>query len=902
MRAFFLLLGFAFGGGVILEWPGVIIGFLFGLTYLEFNKLRNKIDRLETQLESKNIIEPEKKSVTYDVIEPSASVTETSPEIQRPAYKESLPREGKITPAAIESDIEKPDPARPDLTTAPSSPVSDAIYSTANFIKKFFTTGNVVAKVGIIVVFFGVGFLLKFIAQHALLPIEARLFGVALGGLIMLIAGWRMRTNRLTYGLILQGGGIGILYLTLFATAKQYYLIPIILAFGIMVGLVILSAILAVLQDSKALAGFGAIGGFLAPVLMSTGSGNHVVLFSYYALLDAGILGIAWFRAWRELNLIGFVFTFTIGLMWGNRYYQPSYFVSTEPFLIIFFLFYAAISVLFALRQPVHLKGYLDSTLVFGTPLITFGLQSALVHNFEYGLSISALAMGGFYIQLATTLWRKKIDGMRLLTEAFLAFGVVFGSLAIPLALDGRWTASSWTLEGAALVWVGLHQRRLLARNFGLLLQLGASVSFLITLQEATGDIPVFNSFYISCLLISLSALFSSYMLQSFMDILKKWEKDFHLLMLTLGLLWWFGSGFHELDIHLSIPDLYISLLLLISLSSLGMSFAGIRLEWSALQFPPIGLLPAVIFLVGANIRLIDDFHPFMRWGAFGWLIALPVHFWQLYYFEKIWPQKIIIWLHLLSLWFLAILLSFEAGWLINWFTDGAGTWKFVAWGVVPGIFVFSLMEKGQKLRWPVQRFSSEYLGLGNPPLIVYLMIWNLAVCFLSGDPYPLQYLPILSPLDLTQLFSLFIIVRCALLIYRKELPLKYNLDVRVLAYTPALIFFAWLNSLVARTVHFYGSIDFSINGLFSSIIFQSAISIVWTLTALFITVWATRKGFREVWFTGAALISLVVVKLFIVDLASTGTIARIISFLVVGALMLLIGYLSPLPVRQEEK
>jgi len=131
-----------------------------------------------------------------------------------------------------------------------------------------------------------------------------------------------------------------------------------------MICLVALTGALAVLQDSKSLAIFGIVGGFMAPVLMSTGSGSHVMLFSYYALLNAGILFIAWFRAWRELNVLGFIFTFVVSAFWGHQYYQPAYFATTEPFLILFSV-YVAISILFAHRQPPKLKGFVDGPLVF---------------------------------------------------------------------------------------------------------------------------------------------------------------------------------------------------------------------------------------------------------------------------------------------------------------------------------------------------------------------------------------------------------------------------------------------------------------------------------------------------------------------------------------------------------
>lgn len=89
--------------------------------------------------------------------------------------------------------------------------------------------------------------------------------------------------------------------------------------------------------------------------------------------------------------------------------------------------------------------------------MAAFGLQYGLVHDTPYGLAFSALALGLFYIGLTLTLWQKRGTSLRLLVESFLALGIVFGTLAIPFALDGRWTA--WALEGAGIVWIGLRQR-----------------------------------------------------------------------------------------------------------------------------------------------------------------------------------------------------------------------------------------------------------------------------------------------------------------------------------------------------------------------------------------------------------------------------------------------------------
>jgi len=248
-----------------------------------------------------------------------------------------------------------------------------------NRIVDFFTGGNLVVRVGVVVLFFGVAFLIRYAAERNMVPVELRLATIALAAIAVLVVGWRLRERPGHYGLVLQGGAIGVLYLTVYGAAKLYGLLPMGLAFTLMAGIVAFSALLAILQDSKSLALFGSAGGFLAPVLASTGTGSHVALFSYYALLNTGILAIAWYRSWRELNLLGFVFTFVIASAWGYHYYRPEHFATTEPFLILFFLMYALIAVLFATRQPPQLRGYVDGSLVFGVPIVAFALQAALV-------------------------------------------------------------------------------------------------------------------------------------------------------------------------------------------------------------------------------------------------------------------------------------------------------------------------------------------------------------------------------------------------------------------------------------------------------------------------------------------------------------------------------------------
>src|SRR5205814_3250632 len=139
-------------------------------------------------------------------------------------------------------------------------------------------------------------------------------------------------------------------------------------------------------------------------------------------------------------------------------------------------------------------------------------LQTQLTRNIEYGAAWSAVVLSLVYLLLATWLFRRKRDSLRLLVESFLALGVIFATLAVPLAVDGRWTSATWALEGAAIVWTGVRQGRIAARIFGLLLQIAAGIAFAIGSLDwlghtASAALPILNSEFIGAALIALAGL-----------------------------------------------------------------------------------------------------------------------------------------------------------------------------------------------------------------------------------------------------------------------------------------------------------------------------------------------------------------------------------------------------------
>lgn len=832
---------------------------------------------------------PEPPPPPSETAEPGEKSPEPEPASAAMVATPLIPPSVSITPAS-----EGP-PRATDSSKASRITLTDRL---GQAIWRYFSGGNIVVRVGVIVLFFGVAFLLRYAAEHAWIPIELRLTGVALGGLAMLGVGWRLRSQRFGYGLVLQGGGIGVLYLTVFAAFRLYNLLPAPLAFTVLIACALFSTVIAVLQDARSLAVMGIAGGFLAPVLASTGQGSHIALFSYYLILNASILAIAWFKAWRPLNILGFVFTFVIASLWGYRYYQPAYYSSTEPFLILFFLFYIAIPILFALRQPPKLRGYVDGSLIFGVPLAAFALQAALVSRYEYGLAWSGLALGIFYLSLAWALLQRLDRAMRTLAEAFMAIGIVFATLTIPLALEARWTSAMWALEGAALIWIGTRQQRLLARLSGVLLQLGAGLSYGFALRPPDDRLAFLNADYLGVFILALAGLFSAYYLWRQRDLLKDQERFLVELLFIWGGLWWFGGGLQQIDRYL--PGYrWGSIVLFLGISGLIAHLFARHLSWPLLGYLALGLLPALGLVVLTEGWRVS--HPFAQLGLLAWPFALGVHYLILYQWENK-PLSRLRWLHAGGLWLLTLILTWELAWDVDQAVQGAGTWGLIMWGAVPGLLLSLVFNPEPRPVWPLRRHADTYRTLGGWPLVIYLWLWILFANFSGpGDPWPLPYFPLLNPLDVAIAFALLILLIWSRAVTATGIAIPKELTSSRRLIILSATAFLWVNGLLIRSMHYWAGIPFTLSAMFDSILVQAGLTLLWSLLGVAWMLFATRRRQRPLWLAGAGLMTAVVGKLFLIDLSATGTMERIVAFIAVGILLLIVGYFAPVPPRIQE-
>jgi uncharacterized membrane protein len=911
------LLGGVVGGVLLDDFGGFVFGVAIGALLGAVSDLAGRVRKLERRLDAQKLVTPAEARAP---VAPPVRAARPEPAPEPPAAPAAAEAPSLDLDAILATSTEQPADVEPRAEPAPTAPrpaparaasaarqqrAARQAFEPSPFDKllaqawSWITTGNVPVKVGVILSLLGVGFLVKEGIDRELLPVELRLVLVALFGIGLLVLGWRLRTRQRTYALSAQGGGIGVLYLTIYASFGLYHLLPAALAFALLVGVTAAAAVLAVLQDARALAMLGVLGGFLAPVLISTGSNNHVALFSYYALLNLGIVGIAWFKSWRMLNVLGFVFTFGIGTLWGIDGYDPTKFATTEPFLILFTLMYLVTPVLFATRSEPNLRGFVDGTLLFGTPIVAFTLQSRLVEHTEYGLALSAVALALFYVGMATFLFRSRNEKLRVLIEAQLALGVAFVTVAVPLALDARWTTAAWALEGGALIWLAFRQQRKLALLAGLALQALSGVAYAEQLPGIV-EWPIVNGRCLGALVLALAGLFSARLFDPERPQRAEhhWLPDWVAKLLSIALMlwagaWWLFGGFLEVERNFGSNAEFAALLVFAAGSTLLAMLVAARSAWPRLNWLGTTLWPiAVLF---AAVAPFGHAHPAEDYGWLAWPAVLAAMLWFLHEREALFG-RVKGALHVVMYWLAVALAAWETHWLVERVADGI--WPEAAALALFAATTLATLRATVSVAWPFAAHARTYVQAGAGAVLAALLAAAFALNVSSaGDAAPLAYVPLLNPLELAS-----VLVLLTLLAWLRAFE-RHNPALALSRAAPAVAAVAaWflVTMTVARTVHHWAGVPYDADSLAASTTFQSALSIVWGVAGLAAMVLGARSRKRAVWVAGAALMTVVVAKLFLVDLGNTATLARVVSFLGVGVLLLVVGYFAPVPPRAE--
>jgi uncharacterized membrane protein len=300
--------------------------------------------------------------------------------------------------------------------------------------------------------------------------------------------------------------------------------------------------------------------------------------------------------------------------------------------------------------------------------------------------------------------------------------------------------------------------------------------------------------------------------------------------------------------------------------------------------------------LLGALLAPLSITHPAQDLGWIAWPIVVAAMLGFLRAREAEFPLLRGA-LHSVTYWLAAALLAWEAHWQVGRVARAA--WPTAAALAVGAVLVLATLRGRERLAWPLAAHAGTYLRSACGGVLAALVLATLGANVVSsGDAAPLPYLPLVNPLELASVFVWLVVLEWWAAVARH--------DAQLAAMTPyraaAAAVFAWflVTMAVARAVHHWSGVPFDFDSLAASTTLQSALSIVWGASGLTAMLVGARAKRRIVWLAGAGLMAIVVAKLFLVDLGNTGTLARVVSFLGVGVLLLVVGYFAPVPPRAE--
>src|SRR3990172_1099374 len=326
--------------------------------------------------------------------------------------------------------------------------------------------------VGLLTMVFGVGYFLKYSFEQGWVGPAGRVAMAYLWGIVFLVAGDRFRKKGFgAFGLSLVGGGIAVLYFATFAAFQIYHLFDQTPSFLIMVLITVLASLLAILYDARGLAVLGLVGGFLTPVLLTTGKDNQVALMTYMTILNLGLLSIAFYKKWDILNSLGFSFTYLLYTAWYASHYAGHKFWPALIFLNIFFLIYsvAPFAYQFFRKSSEQVRGF---TILILNSLFAFGYSYAMIRD-QFSLpwvSVISLFYTLVFLLLATFLYRRGVHKQEAFV-VFLAKAALFLIITVPIIFSRHWITVFWAVQGLTLLWMGstLDRKGLRAAGYGLL-------------------------------------------------------------------------------------------------------------------------------------------------------------------------------------------------------------------------------------------------------------------------------------------------------------------------------------------------------------------------------------------------------------------------------------------------
>ena len=497
--------------------------------------------------------------------------------------------------------------------------------------------GHWLNRIGILAVFIGISFFLKYAFDNNWIGPSGRVaIGIFLGALMLPWSHWLLHRGYPYFSEGIAALGQAILLLSLWAGCRYYTVFSREVGFAGMVLVTIAIAAVALGRDSQRIAMLSMLGGFLTPLLVSTGKDEQIALFTYIFILCAGLLIMAWRCDWRWLAPVSFVLTQFYFWGWYDAFYEPTKLEPTLAFATLFLVIYSTVPILYSIRS-----GVLDS---LGALLIVLNAFNYLAAAYamlwprqRWPLTLLVLALSAAHLTVCRILPATKQSEKSLSRLIFGGLALTFATLAIPIRLDGKWITLAFAIEGAVLIWTGFRALHLRLRQAGYFLLGLAAVRLLLFPISAPQFLfnPRFATYLvlITCLVAALLAAREQASIlgeqeNAVLTVLAVGTNAYAILALSLEFWDYFGrSALFGVDRHLA-QHLALSLLWTLYASALiltGVKRQSALLRWQALIL--FGLAVAKVFLY--DISYLDRFYRIVSLLILGVLLLVVSFLYQ---------------------------------------------------------------------------------------------------------------------------------------------------------------------------------------------------------------------------------------------------------------------------------
>jgi hypothetical protein len=498
--------------------------------------------------------------------------------------------------------------------------------------------------------------------------------------------------------------------------------------------------------------------------------------------------------------------------------------------------------------------------------------------------------------------WRDAARGtpraISLGSSVGLVLGLAVASASLLFELAPADAALAWPAIGLVAGWIGWRLRSGALVGSGLALQVAAGLASLLYEPSVWAAVPVAPDWRIPLLLTATGLLLGDRLRPSPDETAPAWwnATTAQWALVAWSALWWSRTlpplVWREFaaapDAATAWPHWQAIWL------TLSMAAAAMLARWRGWRVLGQATLATVPLWLLLAVSAPQGVAPSAGFGWIAWPLALAAHPWLAREQARWSPAALGTPLRLAGWWLFVALATRECVLRVAAVAAPESSWVDLAGMAVPALVLFASVQPAVARRWA----DAAWRIAGCGAIALYLFAWLWVADTRAGDAAPLPWLPLLNPLETAAGIALL-----ALAAWTRALPASWRdgLAPSVLPAIGGATAFGLVTGVVLRACHHLAGVPWGAASLFASTLAQAALSVAWSLIGVALMVAGHRRARRVAWLAGAVLLGVVVAKLFLVELADRGSLYRIVSFIVVGGLMLAVGYFAPMPPARDD-